>query len=63
MKTITLETIYDKMIALERDIVQIKKKLTEEPELRNEYIAKMSDIDEEKSHVVKDFGKRYGLKK
>ena len=62
MKTITVETLYKKVIELQRDIVQIKKSLIEEPELRAEFIQRMRDIDLEKSIVVKDFGKRYGLK-
>jgi hypothetical protein len=62
MKTITVETLYKKVIELQRDIVQIKKSLIEEPELRAEFIHRMRDIDLEKSIVVKDFGKRYGLK-
>lgn len=62
MKTITLETIYNKVVHLERELVQLKKTLTEEPELREDFIRKMRDIDLEKSIMVKDFGKRYGLK-
>lgn len=62
MKTITVETLYKKVIELQRDIVQIKKSLIEEPELRAEFIQRMRDIDLEKSILVKDFGKRYGLK-
>lgn len=62
MKAITLEAIYNKVVHLEREIGQIKKKLTEDPELREEFIMKMRDIDSEKSIMVKDFGKRYGLK-
>lgn len=62
MKTITLETIYNKVVNLERDVAQIKKSLLEEPELRNDFILRMRDIDIEKSIIVKDFGKRYGLK-
>jgi hypothetical protein len=62
MKTITIETIYNKVVNLEKELLQIKKKLMEEPELREEFIQKMRDIDLEKSIMVKDFGKRYGLK-
>ncbi|MBI4684163.1 MAG: hypothetical protein HY755_03075 [Nitrospirae bacterium] len=62
MKTITVETLYKKVIELQRDVVQIKKSLLEEPELRAEFIQRMRDIDLEKSVMVKDFGKRYGLK-
>ena len=62
MKIITTETLYKKVVELQRDIVQIKKSLLEEPELRAEFIQRMRDIDLEKSVTVKDFGKRYGLK-
>ncbi len=62
MRNITLETIYNKVVNLERDVAQIKKSLLEEPELRNDFILRMRDIDIEKSIIVKDFGKRYGLK-
>jgi hypothetical protein len=34
----------------------------EEPELRDDFILRMRDIDLEKSIIVEDFGKRYGLK-
>ena len=60
MKVITLETIYNKVVHLERELVQLKKRLTEEPELREEFILKMKDIELDKSIMVKDFGKRYG---
>lgn len=43
-------------------MIQIKKSLMVEPELREEFILRMRDIDREKSIAVKDFGKRYGLK-
>ena len=62
MKNITLETIYKKVVDLKRDIVQIKRSLIEEPELREDFILRMRDIDLEKSIIVEDFGKRYGLK-
>jgi hypothetical protein len=62
MKNITLETIYKKVTDLQRDIELIKKGLLEEPELRGDFILRMRDIDLEKSIIVKDFGKRYGLK-
>jgi hypothetical protein len=62
MKDITLETIYRKVVNLERDISQIKKSLVDEPELREKFILKMRDIDAEKSILVRDFAKRYGLK-
>ena len=62
MRTITLETIYKKVVDLQRDVGEIKKSLMEEPELRDDFILRMRDIDLERSIVVKDFGKRYGLK-
>jgi hypothetical protein len=62
MKGITLETIYKKVVDLQRDVGKIKKSLMEEPELRDDFILRMRDIDFEKSIIVKDFGKRYGLK-
>jgi len=62
MKNITLETIYNKVIDLQRDVNQIKKSLLEEPELREDFIFRMKDIDQEKPLMVDDFGKRYGLK-
>jgi len=62
MKNITIETIYKKIVDLQRDVVQIKKSLIAEPELREDFILRMRDLDLEKSIMVKDFGKRYGLK-
>jgi hypothetical protein len=62
MKSITLETIYKKVISLQRDVTQIKKNLMEEPELREDFILRMREIDLEESISVQDFGKRYGLK-
>lgn len=62
MKNITIETIYKKVVDLQRDVAQIKKSLLEEPELREDFILRMRDIDFEKSIIVRDFGKRYGLK-
>ncbi len=62
MGAITVETLYKKVIEMQRDIIQIKKSLLEEPELRDEFIRKMKDIGLEKSILVKDFRKRYGLK-
>lgn len=62
MKSITLEAIYKKVIRLQRDVDEIKKALIEEPELRDEFIVKMKDIDNEKSVVIKDFRNRYGIK-
>lgn len=62
MKNITLETIYRKVINLQRDVNMIKKGLLEDPELREDFILRMRDIDQEQSIMVEDFGKRYGLK-
>jgi hypothetical protein len=62
MEDITLETIYKKVLDLQRDIELIKKKLLEEPELREDFILRMRDIDLEKSIVIDDFKNRYGIK-
>jgi len=62
MKNITIETIYKKVVELQRDVTQIKKSLLEEPELREDFILRIRDIELEKSIIVEDFGKRYGLK-
>ena len=62
MKNVTFEIIYKKVIDLQRDVVQIKKSLLEEPELREDFILRMRDIDLKKFIIVEDFGKRYGLK-
>jgi hypothetical protein len=62
MKNITIETIYKKVVDLQHDVAQIKKSLLEESELREDFILRMRDIDLEKSIIVRDFGKRYGLK-
>jgi len=59
MKNITIETIYKKVVDLQRDVTQIKKSLLEEPELREDFILRMRDIDPEKSIIVEDFGKRF----
>jgi len=62
MKNVTFEIIYKKVIDLQRDVVQIKKSLLEEPELREDFILRMRDIDLKRFIIVEDFGKRYGLK-
>ena len=62
MKGISLETIYKKVVDLQRDVGKIKKSLMEEPELRDDFILRMRDIDLERSIIVEVFGKRYGLK-
>ena len=62
MKNITIESIYEKVVDLQRDVAQIKESLLEEPELREDFILWMRDIDLEKSISVEDFKKRYGVK-
>lgn len=62
MKTITLEKIYEKIIKLQREVSQIKKNLLKDPDLRHDFILRMKDIDAQKSILVDDFAKRYGLK-
>lgn len=62
MKAVTLETIYKKVVDLQREVVQIKKSLMAEPELRDDFVLRLRDINFKKSIIVKDFGKRYGLK-
>jgi hypothetical protein len=62
MKQITLKAFYEKVTNLQRDVAQIKKTLIEEPELREDFILRMRNIDLEKSIPVEDFGKRYRLK-
>ena len=59
---ITIEKIYKMVVDLQRDVILIKKSLMEEPELRDEFILRMRDIDLEEAVMVKDFSKRYGLK-
>jgi Tfp pilus assembly protein PilO len=61
MKSITLETIYKKVTDLQRDIAQIKKSLLEEPELREDFILRMRDIDLERSIMIDNFENRYEL--
>ena len=62
MKAVTLDTIYKEIVTLKRDVAKIKQNLLEEPELREEYIMRLRDIDQERSFKVTDFEKRYGLK-
>ena len=61
-QNITLETVYKKVTDLQRDVELIKKNLLDEPELREDFILRMRDIDLEKSIIVDGFKKRYGLK-
>jgi hypothetical protein len=62
MKNITLEDIYKKVVDLQQEVKEIKKGLLDEPELREDFILRMRDIELEKTIPVEDFGKRYGLK-
>ena len=62
MKNVTLEDIYKKVIDLEQEVKEIKKGLLDEPELREDFINRMRDIEPEKAIQVDDFAKRYGLK-
>ena len=62
MKQVTLKSLYEKVSNLQRDIALIKKNLIEEPELREDFILRMQDIDLENSLPVGNFAKRYGLK-
>jgi hypothetical protein len=62
MKNVTLEDIYKKVIDLQQEVQEIKKGLLDEPELREDFILRMRDIELEKTIVVDDFGHRYGLK-
>jgi len=59
---ISLEQIYKMVSDLQRDVALIKKCLIEEPELRDEFVLRIRNIDLEKTIIVEDFGKRYGLK-
>ncbi|MEW6585337.1 MAG: hypothetical protein AB1442_06955 [Nitrospirota bacterium] len=62
MKNITLEDIYKKVVDLQQEVKEIKKGLLDEPELREDFILRMRDIEIEKTIPVEDFGKKYGLK-
>jgi len=62
MKQVTLKSLYEKVSNLQRDIGLIKKTLIEEPELREDFILRMQEIDLEKLLPVENFAKRYGLK-
>jgi hypothetical protein len=60
-QNITLEKIYKMLVDLQQDVALIKKTFMEEPDLRDDFIARMRDIDLEKAVPVEDFVKRYGL--
>lgn len=62
MKNVTLEDIYKKVVDLQQEVKEIKQGLFDEPELREDFILRMRDIELEKTILVQDFGKRYGLK-
>ena len=59
--TITLKNVYEMVVDLKHDMDLIKKNFLEEPELRDEFILRMKDIDIEKTIMVEDFSKKYGL--
>ena len=59
--TITLKNVYEMVVDLKHDMDLIKKNFLEEPELRDEFILRMKDIDIEKTVMVEDFSKKYGL--
>ena len=61
-KDITIEKIYKMVVDLQREVALMKKSFMEEPDLRDEFISQMRDIDLEKAVMVKDFRERYGLK-
>jgi len=61
-KEITIEKIYEIVVDLQRDLAFIKKNIIDEPDLRDEFIMRMRDIDLEDAVQVKDFSERYGLK-
>jgi len=61
-KDITIEKVYKMVVDLQRDMALMKKSIMEEPDLRDEFILRMRDIDLEKTVMVKDFSERYGLK-
>lgn len=60
-ENITLESIYQEIVNLQREVASIKRSLVEEPKLREEFIAKMNDIDLEESIPVDNFAERYGI--
>ena len=62
MKQVTLKVLFEKIDDLQRDVNLIKQTLIEEPELRDDFLRRMRKIDHEKSILVEDFSKRYGLK-
>lgn len=61
-KNITIEKVYKMAVDLQRDMALMKKSIMEEPDLRDEFISRMKDIDLEKTVMVKDFSERYVLK-
>jgi len=61
-KDITIENIYKMIVDLQQEMALMKKSLMEEPDLRDEFISRIRDIELEKTVMVKDFSERYGLK-
>jgi hypothetical protein len=61
-RDISLEQIYKIVAELQRDVALIKKCIIDEPELRDDFVLRIKDIDAEEAIIVEDFGKRYGLK-
>ena len=59
---ITLEDIYEKVVDLQREVAKIQKSLMKDPELREDFILRMRDIDLDESIMVEDFEQRCGLK-
>ena len=58
---ITLERVYEILLELKQDIEFLKKAFLEDPDLRDDFVARMKDIELEKAISVEDFAKRYGL--
>ena len=61
-KDISLEKIHKILVELQQDVALIKKTFIEEPELREDFVSRMRDIDLEESISIEDFSERYGLK-
>jgi hypothetical protein len=59
-QNITLENIYKMVVDLKRDVALIKKSFMEEPELRDEFISRMRDIDIEKAISLRSLRRKTG---
>ena len=59
---VTLERVYQILLDLKQDIEFLKKAFLENPDLREDFVAQMKDIELEKAIPVEDFAKRYELK-